>query len=222
MANKRKIAPSILAADFARLCQQIQLVEKGGAGIVHLDVMDGHFVPNITIGPVVVASIRKCTDLFLDVHLMIENPDKYIDAFAKAGADNITFHIEATAQPNVVIDKIRTHKINAGISIKPATPLSRVEQYLKMIDLLLVMSVEPGFGGQKFMPHCIEKLNQAQQLKQANNLEHMEIEVDGGVTLENIKEISNAGAEIIVAGSEIFHSKDPSARIQEMYRVVSG
>ena len=222
MTNKRKIAPSILAADFARLCQQIQLVEKGGAGIVHIDVMDGHFVPNITIGPVVVASIRKCTDLFLDVHLMIENPEQYIEAFVKAGADNITFHIEATSRPDIVIGKIKSHKINAGISLKPVTPLSRVEEYIKKIDLLLIMSVEPGFGGQKFMPHSIEKLNQAQRLKLANNLEHLEIGVDGGVTLENVKEISAAGAEIIVAGSEIFHSKDPTARIHEMYRIVNG
>jgi ribulose-phosphate 3-epimerase len=221
MSKKRKIAPSILAADFSWLCEQIHLVEKGGAELIHVDVMDGHFVPNITVGPVVVSSIRKCTDKFLDVHLMIENPGNYIDAFAKAGADNITFHIEATDDPAAVIKKIKTHNIRAGISIKPATPLSVLHEYIHQIDLLLIMSVEPGFGGQKFISASLDKLRQAQILLKSNNLTNVDIEVDGGVDLQNIKEIVDAGADIIVAGSEIFHSKDPTKKVQEMYRIVN-
>jgi ribulose-phosphate 3-epimerase len=221
MKKKRKIAPSILAADFARLCEQIKLVEKGGAQIIHIDVMDGHFVPNISIGPPVVSSIRKCTDLFLDVHLMIENPLNYIDAFVKAGANNITFHVEAANDVIAVIDKIKSHHINAGISVKPATPVSAVSDYLERLDMFLIMSVEPGFGGQQFMLQALGKLREAQTLVQSKNLA-VDIEVDGGVNTENIKMISDAGAEVIVAGSEIFGASDPLRRFKELNKIVQG
>jgi len=221
MRKQRKIAPSILAADFSRLCEQIKLVEKGGAEIIHVDVMDGHFVPNISIGPPVVSSVRKCTKLFLDVHLMITHPLDYIDAFVKAGADNITFHVEADDDVRDVINKIKSHNIKAGISIKPATSVSVVKDYIELVDLFLIMSVEPGFGGQKFITESLDKLREAQELLISKNLPHVDIEVDGGVGLENIKQISDAGAEIIVAGSEIFKADDPAKQFEDMNRIVN-
>jgi len=220
MSKKRKIAPSILAADFSRLCEQIKLVEKAGAEISHVDVMDGHFVPNITIGPAVVKSIRMCTDLFLDVHLMIEHPLNFIDAFAKAGANNITFHIEAADDVGAVIDKIKSHNINAGLSVKPATAVAAVKEYINRIDLFLIMSVEPGFGGQSFIENSLEKLKEAQEMIQSGNL-NVDIEVDGGVNPENIQEISRAGAEILVAGSEIFGADNPTRRFEEMHKLLT-
>jgi len=221
MKKKRKIAPSILAADFARLCEEIKLVEKAGAELIHVDVMDGHFVPNISIGPPVVKSIRKCTDLFLDVHLMIEHPLQYVDAFVDAGADNITFHIEAADDVQSVIDKIKSRNIKAGISVKPDTPVSSVERYIMDIDLFLIMSVEPGFGGQSFMEKSLNKLKESQVLVQKKNLSRLDIEVDGGVHLGNIKSISDAGAEVIVAGSEIFSADDPAQRFKELQIAVN-
>jgi len=221
MKIKRKIAPSILAADFSRLCDQIKLVEQAGAELIHVDVMDGHFVPNISIGPPVVRSIRKCTDLFLDVHLMIEHPLDYVEAFVKAGANNITFHIEAADAAGAVIDKIKSHSIGAGISIKPDTPVAVIEEYINRLDMLLIMSVEPGFGGQSFMRGALDKLTRAQQLKQSGQLTGLNIEVDGGVDVDNIKEISRAGAEVIVAGSEIFGAPDPAQRFKELQNLAN-
>ena len=221
MRKRRKIAPSILAADFSRLGKQIKLVERAGIEMIHVDVMDGHFVPNISIGPVVVSSVRKITDLTLDVHLMIENPEDYINAFVKAGADIITVHLEACMDLNAVIKQIKDHNIKAGVSIKPKTPVSAVENFLEKIDLLLIMSVEPGFGGQKFIPNSLDKLREVQSLIQSVNLTHVDVEVDGGIYLDNIKEVSDAGAEILVSGSGIFSTKDPAQSIKDMYRIVN-
>lgn len=220
MSLKRKIAPSILSANFAQLGADVAMVEQAGAEVIHVDVMDGHFVPNITIGPLVVEAIRPITQLPLDVHLMIENPGNYIDAFAKAGADYITVHQEATPHLHRVIQSIKEKNIKAGVALNPATPLSSIEHVFSDIDLLLIMSVNPGFGGQKFIPSALTKLKQAQEMKQSLGLHQIEIEVDGGVNLENIKQISDAGAEILVAGSAIYNASNPKKVVYEMLKRV--
>ena len=209
------IAPSILSADFSRLNEEISAVESAGADWIHVDVMDGHFVPNITIGPAVVASIRKTTKLPLDVHLMIENPECYIEDFAKAGSDWITVHAEATVHLNRTVAMIRERGIKAGVSVNPATPLCQIEPILSKIDLLLIMTVNPGFGGQKFIEGSLARIERAKEMIRTTAPEVL-LEVDGGVTLKNIRSISDAGADILVAGSAIFGSGDYQATIGAM------
>ncbi|OGP85457.1 MAG: ribulose-phosphate 3-epimerase [Deltaproteobacteria bacterium RBG_16_58_17] len=201
----KQIAPSILSADGSRLGEEIAAVEAAGADLIHIDVMDGHFVPNLTIGPGLIASLRKTTRLPFDVHLMIENPERYIDAFAKAGSDRITVHTEASIHLHRIISMIREKGIRAGVSLNPATPLAQVEPILPDIDLLLVMTVNPGFGGQKFIGGMLPKIGQAKKMIMAVAPEVF-LEVDGGVTLKNILSIADAGADILVAGASIFGS----------------
>ncbi len=210
--NMVKIAPSILSADFARLGDEIRAIEAGGADYVHIDVMDGHFVPNITIGPLIVDAVRKVTDLPLDVHLMIENPDLYIADFAKAGADIITVHQEAVPHLHRTIQLIRSLGKKAGVSINPATPVSSLEVILEDIDLVLVMSVNPGFGGQSFIESGLSKIEALRREIDRRGLA-VEIEVDGGVKLDNIATIARAGADVLVAGSAVFGTDDYAATI---------
>lgn len=214
------IAPSILSADFSRLGEEIAAVEAAGADWIHVDVMDGRFVPNITIGPVVVASIRKATRLPFDVHLMIESPERFIDGFAGAGADTITVHVEAAAHLHRTVAMIREKGLRAGVSLNPATPLALVEPILPDIDLLLVMTVNPGFGGQKFISGMIPKIVAAKRMIQKAASEVL-LEVDGGVHLKNIRSIADAGADVLVAGSAIFGSRDYAATIRTMKGLLS-
>ena len=209
------IAPSILSADFSRLGEEIAAVEAAGADWIHVDVMDGRFVPNITIGPVVVASIRKATRLPFDVHLMIKSPERFIDGFAGAGADTITVHVEAAAHLHRTVAMIREKGLRAGVSLNPATPLALVEPILPDIDLLLVMTVNPGFGGQKFISGMIPKIAAAKRMIRKAAPEVL-LEVDGGVHLKNIRSIADAGADVLVAGSAIFGSRDYAATIGAM------
>jgi ribulose-phosphate 3-epimerase len=208
-----KIAPSILSADFARLGEDIQAVEAGGADWIHVDVMDGHFVPNITIGPLVTAGARRATDLPLDVHLMISNPDQYIDDFVNAGADWVTVHAEACTHLHRTLTRIRELGAKAGVALNPATPLSVIEDVLPYLDLLLIMSVNPGFGGQSYIPTSTDKLARARTLLDATG-SSAELEVDGGVGLSNIAEVAGAGASVIVAGSAVYgHTDGPTPAI---------
>jgi ribulose-phosphate 3-epimerase len=214
------IAPSILSADGSRLGEEIAAVEAAGADWIHIDVMDGHFVPNLTIGPGLVASIRKTTKLPFDVHLMIENPEQYIDAFTKAGADRITVHVEASVHLHRTVAMIRERGLKAGVSLNPATPLVQIEPILPDIDLLLVMAVNPGFGGQKFIGGSLSRIRQAKEAIRAM-APGVLLEVDGGVTLKNIRSIADAGADILVAGSAIFGSGDYPATIGAMKALLS-
>lgn len=202
-----KIAPSILSADFSNLAEQISLIEKGGADYIHLDVMDGHFVPNITFGAPVIKKLRKVTDIPFDVHLMIENPEKYIKDFADAGADIITVHEEATVHLHRLIEQIKSEGVKAAVSLNPATPLENIEYVLEDLDMVLIMSVNPGFGGQSFIPQSKEKIRKLKKMITDKGLD-VEIQVDGGVKLDNIAEIVECGADIIVAGSAIFDTGD--------------
>ena len=211
----KMIAPSILSADGSRLGDEITAVEAAGADWIHIDVMDGHFVPNLTIGPGLVASIRKTTRLPFDVHLMIENPERYIDAFAEAGSDWITIHLEATVHLQRTVALIRERGLRAGVSLNPATPLVQIELLLPYIDLLLIMTVNPGFGGQKFIEGSLPRIRQAQE-RIRTLAPKVLLEVDGGVTLKNIRSIADAGAEILVAGSAIFGSGDYAETIGAM------
>ena len=214
---KKKIAPSILSADFSRLDHEIEEIEKGGADWVHMDVMDGHFVPNITFGPMVVASVRKITKLPLDVHLMIENPDKYIEPFSKAGADIITIHIEASIHLNRTIQFIKDQGCKVGVSLNPATPLSTLDYVLPDVDMVLLMTVNPGFGGQKFIPSMLPKINRLHEIIIKKGVK-VEIEVDGGINLNTIREASAAGANIFVAGNAVFSTEDYGKTIRELKR----
>ena len=207
-----KIAPSILSADFARLGEEVRAVDRAGADYIHVDVMDGHFVPNITIGPLVVDALRKVTDKPLDVHLMIENPDRYIPDFADAGADIITVHQEAAAHLHRTVQLIRSHGKKAGVSINPATPVETLDVILDELDLVLVMSVNPGFGGQAFIPSALDKIRALRQRISQRGLA-TELQVDGGVKVDNIRDLVNAGADVLVAGSAIFNSGDYAATI---------
>ncbi|MBN1380697.1 MAG: ribulose-phosphate 3-epimerase [Deltaproteobacteria bacterium] len=215
----KKIAPSILSADFSRLAEEIRAVERAGADWVHIDVMDGHFVPNITIGPGVIASLRKTTQLPFDVHLMIENPERYIKTFAEAGSDMITVHAEATTHLHRTIGLIHEAGVQAGVTINPATPLLMVEPVLPDCDLLLLMSVNPGFGGQKFIKSSLAKIRAARLLIDGI-APGVLLEVDGGVTLDNIESIANAGTDIIVAGAAIFESGDYADTIRAMKGII--
>lgn len=205
--KKIKIAPSMLSADFSRMGEEVSKIVAAGADLIHLDVMDGHFTPNLTMGPQLIKSIRHYTDIPFDVHLMITHPQDYIDVFADAGAEFITFHLEIDFPIQKVIDQIKTRGIRAGIALRPSTPISSVEPYLADLDLVLPMSVDPGFSGQSFMMSTLEKLDRLQQLIQTRNT-GIEIEVDGGITLDTARLVGSRGATILVAGTAIFGSDD--------------
>ncbi len=210
-----KIAPSILSADFSKLGDEIKAVEDAGADWIHVDVMDGHFVPNITIGPPVIDSIRKVTDLPLDVHLMIENTDAYIKSFVDAGADILTVQVEACSHLNRTIQMIKDQKVRAGAVLNPATPLSSLEEILHELDMVLLMAVNPGFGGQSFIPSMLGKISNLNDIM-CNYEDGIELQVDGGVKSDNAGEIKESGATILVAGSAIFNSKDYKKAIKEL------
>jgi len=210
-----EILPSILAADFARLGEQIALVERGGATMLHVDVMDGHFVPNLTLGPPVVASIRKITHLTLDVHLMITDPDKYAPVFIEAGADQVIVHQEACPHLDGTLREIQRAGARAGVVINPATPVATIEQVLGLADYVLVMSVNPGFGGQEFIPYTLDKVRRLAALRSERRLSFA-IEIDGGITRDNIGDAVCAGCDWIVTGSSIFHTPDPTAAMVEL------
>jgi ribulose-phosphate 3-epimerase len=215
-----EIAPSILASNFAKLGDEIRAVEQGGADVIHVDVMDGHFVPNISIGIPVVTSLRKATQLPLDVHLMIERPEKYIDDFVKAGANRVLVHQEATVHLDRALAMIRELGAEAGAAINPATPIAMLAEILDKVDTVLVMSVNPGFGGQQFIPGAFEKIRQLNQWRARYNLE-FRIEVDGGVDAENAAELAQAGANTLVAGTSIFHTPDPAAAARQMRKLAT-
>ena len=208
-----KIAPSILSADFGRLAEEIKAVEAAGADLIHIDVMDGHFVPNLTLGPLVVEAIRPVTNLPFDVHLMIENPDAYLEAFAKAGADWLSVHVESTPHLHRTVSRIKEIGKRAGVVLNPATPLESLDYLLEEIDYVLIMSVNPGFGGQKFIPSALRKVRALKEMLRARGLE-IPIEIDGGVNLTTVAEVVRAGAEILVAGSAIFGTEDYRATIK--------
>lgn len=210
-----EILPSILSADFARLGEQIQSLEAVGCGMLHVDIMDGHFVPNLTIGPPVVESIRKITRMKLDTHLMITDPDKYAPLFIQAGADEVLVHQEACRHLDRTLRMIKSEGAKAGVVINPATPVAMLDDVLDLADYVLVMSVNPGFGGQTFIPHALEKVRQLARRKRDHGL-HFPIEIDGGVTMDNVADVVNAGVERIVAGSSIFHSVNPAATFEQM------
>ena len=218
MASEFKLAPSILSADFANLQLALSQCDDGGAHWIHVDVMDNQFVPNLTIGPPVVKSLRPNTKKFLDVHMMVVDPEKLVEPFAKAGADSITFHIEATDDPQSVIDLIKAAGTKVGISIKPATPLAEIEPYYDQIDLVLVMSVDPGFGGQGYIDGSTERIEKVKQMLIEKCVENrVLIEVDGGIKLHNAKEVIDAGADVLVAGSAIFGADDPVQTMKDFY-----
>jgi ribulose-phosphate 3-epimerase len=212
-----KLAPSILSADFARLGEQIDEVVRAGADYIHVDVMDGHFVPNITIGTPVVAAIRPVTSLPLDVHLMIEHPERYISEFVQAGADIITVHVEASTHLNSTIELIKKLGAKAGVSLNPATPIGAVEEFLPHVDLVLVMSVNPGFGGQSFIPATLPKIASMRKLLDDRGLS-AELEVDGGINADNVPDIVKAGATVLVAGNSIFRAKEGIGRAMRRLR----
>ena len=215
-----EIAPSILAADFSALGDAVRAVERAGVKLIHVDVMDGHFVPNISIGVPVVESLRKATRLILDVHLMIENPERYIGAFAEAGANMITAHQEATPHLNRVVHQVREHGCRAGVAINPATPVSTLTEILPDVDHVLVMSVNPGFGGQHFLPAATEKIARLRELRSRYTCD-FRIEVDGGIAPDTVAQVVRAGAEILVAGTSVFHTPDPAAAVLEMQRLAA-
>lgn len=208
-----KIAPSILSADFSILGEEIKKIEKSGADMVHIDVMDGHFVPNITIGPLVVSAVRPLTKLPLDVHLMISNPDNYLESFKEAGADIITVHAEATHHLDRTVSRIRQMGIKAGVSLNPSTHESVLEYVIDKLDMVLIMTVNPGFGGQTFIEGMLEKISRLKEMIQRRRLS-VEIEVDGGINDNTVSRVSKAGADIFVTGSAFFGSNDPEAFIK--------
>jgi ribulose-phosphate 3-epimerase len=208
-----KVAPSLLAADFSCLQDEIRKVEAGGADIIHVDIMDGHFVPNLTMGPFIVETVRKVTSLFIDVHLMIQSPEKFIDKFASAGAENITVHLEACQDRlESILAQIENAGVHKGVSIKPGTPGGSVTVLKGMIDLLLIMSVEPGFGGQAFIEESLEKITETKSILG----DAVEIEVDGGITVDNAHKVVAAGADILVAGTAVFKAPDPAEAIKKI------
>ena len=217
---KIEIAPSILASDLSRLGEQVRAVEQGGADAIHFDVMDGHFVPNISLGIPVLASLRKATRLPLDVHLMIEHPEEFIQEFIQAGADRVIVHQEATVHLDRALAMIRENGAQAGAAINPATPVAMLEEILNRVDTVLVMSVNPGFGGQKFIPGSIEKIRQLNEWRARYN-GGFRIQVDGGVDLENTSDLVVAGVNTLVAGTSIFHQPDPAAATRKIRKLAS-
>jgi ribulose-phosphate 3-epimerase len=215
-----EIVPSILSANFARLAEEIARVERGGATMLHLDVMDGHFVPNLTMGPPVVESIRQCTKLHLDVHLMIENPERYVTGFVKAGANSVLVHYEACRHLDGTLQMIREAGAMAGVVLNPATSVDVLEDVLGVVDYVLLMSVNPGFGGQKLIPYVLDKVRRLNIMRRAKNLA-FPIEIDGGVHRENLAEVVRAGCDWIVTGSGIFHSPDPESTVREFREIAA-
>lgn len=216
-----EIIPSILSADFARLAEEIARVERGGASMLHVDVMDGHFVPNITIGPPVVESIRKATRLHLDAHLMIDDPDKYAAEFVRAGANSVSVHYEACRHLDGTLGTIRNAGAMAGVVLNPATPVGVLEDVLEVADYVLLMSVNPGFGGQAFIPYVLEKVRKLDRMRREKQLA-LPIEIDGGVHRDNLAEVVRAGCDWIVTGSAIFHSADAEAEVRELRGIAAG
>jgi ribulose-phosphate 3-epimerase len=215
-----ELAPSILSADFARLGEQVRAACEGGASVIHVDVMDGHFVPNLTIGPPVVKSLRQATQLPLDCHLMIENPDEFIPAFADAGADWISVHQEACRHLNRTLHLIKTHNCHAGVVINPATPVDTLAEVLDIVDYVLVMSVNPGFGGQKFIPGALHKMRRLAEIRSQRRLLYR-IEVDGGVALDTVAEVVRAGAEVLVAGNAVFGNGNPKQNAEALLKAAT-
>ncbi len=215
-----ELAPSILSADFACLGEQVSRAAEGGGTVIHVDVMDGHFVPNITLGPQLVKSLRKATKLPLDCHLMIENPDQYIPAFAEAGADWMSVHVEACRHLDRTLNLIKTHGCHAGVVINPATPVDALSEVLDVVDYVLVMSVNPGFGAQKFIPSTLHKMSRLAEIRSQRGLNYR-IEVDGGVSLDTVAEVVRAGAEILVAGNAVFGKGDPKKNAQDLLRAAT-
>ncbi len=215
-----ELAPSILSADFARLAEQIYSAAEGGASVIHLDVMDGHFVPNLTIGPPVVRSVRRITELPLDCHLMIDNPDEFIPVFAEAGADWISVHQEACRHLNRTLDLVRSHDVSPGVVINPATPMETLTEVLDLVDYVLVMSVNPGFGAQKFIPGVLRKIRKLVDYRAVNRL-NFRIEIDGGVALDTVGDIVRSGAEILVAGNAVFGHGNPKSNAQALLKAAS-
>jgi ribulose-phosphate 3-epimerase len=215
-----ELAPSILSADFARLAEQVRAASEGGSTVIHVDVMDGHFVPNLTVGPPLVKSLRKATDLPLDCHLMIENPDQFIAEFVEAGADWISVHQEACRHLNRTLNLIQSHDVLAGVVINPATPVETLSEVLEIVDYVLVMSVNPGFGGQKFIPETVHKIRRLADLRSERGLNYR-IEVDGGIALETVAEVVRAGAEILVAGNAVFGQGDPKTDAQKLLKAAT-
>lgn len=214
-----KLAPSILSADFGNLQDEVMKIERSGCEYLHVDVMDGHFVPNLTIGPLVLEALKGRTRLVKDVHLMIEHPERYAEAFAKAGADIITVHQEATVHLHRTIQLIKSLGVKAGVSLNPATPVTVLEDILPDLDLVLIMSVNPGFGGQAFIPQALEKVAKLKAMVTARGL-NLEIEVDGGIKADNVAEVVRAGADVIVAGSALFGASDFEAEVQKFRAAV--
>ncbi|KAI8903129.1 Ribulose-phosphate 3-epimerase-like protein [Gorgonomyces haynaldii] len=210
------IAPSMLSSDFACLAQEVERMLSLGAHSLHMDVMDGHFVPNLTLGAPIIKSLRKHTKGFLDCHLMVTHPEQWIDDFAKAGASSITFHIEATNEPKQLIEKIKQHKMRVGIALKPATGVETVIDLCDSVDMILIMTVEPGFGGQKMKPECLEKVSVLRK-----RFPNLDIQVDGGVDITNIEQCAKAGANVIVSGTGVFGHPDPKEAIRVMTEAVN-
>jgi len=220
MARIIEILPSILSADMARLAEEMESVKAGGASILHVDVMDGHFVPNITIGPPVVSSLRRATDLLLDVHLMIEDPDRYIPEFIRAGADFVSVHQEAVRHLDRTLNLIKSNGAEAGVALNPATSIETLATVIEVVDFVLIMTVNPGFGGQTFIPYTLRKVRQLAQARHERGLD-FRIEVDGGLTPDNVAEAVRAGADWIVAGSSVFHSSHPAQTVEQMRRLAN-
>jgi ribulose-phosphate 3-epimerase len=215
-----ELAPSILSADFARLGEQVRAACEGGASVIHVDIMDGHFVPNLTIGPPVVKSLRKVTDLPLDCHLMIENPDEFIPVFAEAGMNWMSVHQEACRHLNRTLHLIKSHDCQAGVVINPATPVETLVEVLDLVDYVLVMSVNPGFGAQQFIPSTLNKMRKLAQIRSQRGLQYR-IEVDGGVALDTITDVVHAGAEILVAGNAVFGTGDPKKNAESLLKAAT-
>lgn len=216
-----KLSPSILSADFSKLGEQVKLVEAGGADYIHIDVMDGHYVPNITLGPLVIKDIRKITELTFDVHLMIENPDDFIEDFYNAGADIITVHQETCVHLHRTIQKIKSFGLKAGVSLNPSTPVFMLNDIIEDLDMVLLMSVNPGFGGQSFIKNTKNKIKELKKLIDERNLD-VDIQIDGGVSLDNLEEVLGWGANVIVAGSAIYNTKDVIETTKKFKEIMNG
>jgi ribulose-phosphate 3-epimerase len=216
MAKQKKLAPSILSADFVNLERDIKMLQDAGADLLHIDVMDGHFVPNLTIGPPILKAIKGIATVPCDVHLMISNPGDYVDAYCDAGADYLTVHVEAATHLHRIIQHIKSKGVKAGVSLNPHTPLSSIEEVLEDLDMILIMSVNPGFGGQSFIPNTLDKLRRLNKMLVERGLEHIEVEVDGGAKYDNMAEIIEAGADVLVSGSGVFKAEDPTEMVKKM------